>query len=123
MHIREEHKVQPLCKGETELFYGPEDDGRDEEGRAEREDLCKQICWTCPFRIRCLEEALVNRELWGVWGGQGEGERKRFRAHLLAEGYAGGEIPSGRELYAAERSFRREMAREAREARMARACA
>jgi hypothetical protein len=109
-----------LCKGETELFYGPEDDGRDEEGRAEREDLCKQICWSCPFRLRCLEEALVNQELWGVWGGQGEGERKKFRSHLQAEGYTGGEIPTGLELHAAEKAFRRKVAEETRRARMAR---
>lgn len=113
-------QVEPLCKDETELFYGPEEDGREEEGRSEREDLCKQICWKCPYRIRCLEESLVNRELWGVWGGQGEGERKRFRQHLQAEGYTGGEVPHGRELYAAERAFRRMMAREARANRMAR---
>lgn len=107
----------PKCLGETDLFFGPEEDGREEEGRADREDLCKQICWECPIRLKCLEWALVHKERYGVWGGQGEGERKRFTQHLREEGYVD-EVPSERELWASEWAFRRKVAREAREARL-----
>lgn len=111
----DEDGPQPLCRGETDLYFGPYEDGREEEGRADREDLCKQICWQCPLRLPCLEWALVQKEDYGVWGGQGEGERKAFKAHILSEGYRRGEIPSGLELYASEKAFRRETARKARE--------
>jgi hypothetical protein len=110
-----EHGPQPLCRGETELFFGPEEDGREEEGRADREDLCKQICWQCPLRMPCLRWALVQKEQYGVWGGQGEGERKAFRMHLVSEGYRPNEVPEELELFASEKQFRRDNARKARE--------
>lgn len=28
------------------------------------------LCWSCPVRRRCLQEALRRGEPWGVWGGQ-----------------------------------------------------
>lgn len=104
----------PLCRDETDLYFGPEEDGREEEGRADREDLCKQICWQCPLRLPCLQWALVHKEKFGVWGGQGEGERKAFAAHLRDEGYVN-EVPEGLELWASEWAFRRQQARKARD--------
>lgn len=103
---------QPLCLGESDLFFGTEEDGREEVGRADREALCKVICFDCPLRRPCLEEAMVNGERYGVWGGMGEGERKKFRRHLTLEGYDHGEVPAGLELWAAERAFRRAQRRE-----------
>ena len=35
----------------------------------------KAICRDCPVREECLEFALVNREKFGLWGGQGPKER------------------------------------------------
>ena len=31
----------------------------------------------CPVRTECLVYALKYQELWGVWGGLSEGERRR----------------------------------------------
>ena len=30
----------------------------------------KRICAECPVMAQCLEQAIVNQEPWGVWGGQ-----------------------------------------------------
>lgn len=98
---------KPYCRGEMDLFFSPDDDGRDESGRRQRESDAKAICFRCPFRLRCLEAALVHGERYGVWGAMGEGERKRFVSHLVREGYKFGEVPKGLELYAAVRSFYR----------------
>lgn len=96
----------PQCAGLTHLFFSPELDGRKEEGRSERERKAKALCFACVYRMPCLEQALVWHEDLGVWGGMGEGERRRFVAHLKTEGY-GEEVPSGAELSAALRSFYR----------------
>jgi hypothetical protein len=88
-----------------DLFYSPVDDGRTEIGRDDREALAGIICAACPYRVQCLEQALVTGEDFGVWGGLGEGERRRFKEHLIQEGYDRGEYPSGRELKSAVRTF------------------
>lgn len=89
----------PPCTSEKELYYSPEDDGRTEIGRVEREALAGLICRSeCPLWLGCLERSLVTNEFYGVWGGLGEGERRLFKAHLIEEGYKQGEIPTGKEL-------------------------
>lgn len=32
----------------------------------------KEICAACPVRQQCLQSALNNKEVWGVWGGRDE---------------------------------------------------
>lgn len=88
----------------TELFFGPEDDGRNEVQRQEREDECAEVCFTCPYRYMCLRKAVLYNEKLGVWGGMGEGERRRFRAHLRREGYIF-DVPDGVEFQAALSTF------------------
>ncbi|MEU0735677.1 WhiB family transcriptional regulator [Streptomyces lavendulocolor] len=39
----------------------------------------KRICLACEVRIECLEHALANGELHGVWGGMGPDQRKAIR--------------------------------------------
>jgi WhiB family redox-sensing transcriptional regulator len=59
------------CKGvDPDLFF-PE---RGEDARH-----AKAICARCPVRTFCLEEALVNVEKHGVWGGLSERERRKIR--------------------------------------------
>ena len=38
------------------------------------------ICNDCPIRMMCLENALKNKEAWGVWGGVDAKERRRDQA-------------------------------------------
>lgn len=94
----------PPCYGLTELFFSPEGDGRDESGRRDREARCKELCFTCQYRIPCLRRALVHGDRFGVWGGMSEHELRMFRAHLVREGYYD-EIPEGLEFLASLAAF------------------
>lgn len=71
------------CRGEApELFFGP----HYEESRAERiarEDRAKQLCVGCPALEACRALSLEQVELYGVWGGLSEQERRR---HLVRSG-------------------------------------
>ncbi|WP_306370774.1 WhiB family transcriptional regulator [Nocardiopsis sp. CC223A] len=40
----------------------------------------KRVCRACPVRLACLAEAVRRGELYGVWGGASEEERRGFRA-------------------------------------------
>lgn len=97
------------CHDNADLFYGSVDDGRTEPGRQDREDIASSLCFECPLRLKCLEGALVQGEEYGVWGGMGEGERRKFKEHLLSEGYQRNEIPTGAELAASVNAFYRYM--------------
>ncbi len=43
------------------------------------ENEAKAICRACPYMARCLEYALKNPELVGIWGGTNERQRKAMR--------------------------------------------
>ena len=96
------------CSTNVDIFWSPEDDGRVEIGRKEREALAGTLCRSeCPIWLQCLERSLVRNEPYGVWGGMAEGERREFRKHLIEEGYGKREVPDGPELRAAVNSFYR----------------
>lgn len=78
-HLEELYEA-PQCLGKGELFYGP--DGI-EKDKAKREKECKAICYTCDHRIACLQTSLKESQQYGVWGGMGEAERKRFTFFLM----------------------------------------
>ena len=61
-------------EADPELFFpvasqGP---GADEIARA------KAVCAGCQVRRECLQYALATRQLYGVWGGTTEDERRRY---------------------------------------------
>lgn len=109
--VAERDKPVQACLDLTHLFFSPEEDGRTEVGRSEREAMAKQQCFVCAYRLGCLEKSLVWKEELGVWGGMGEGERRRFAAHLKQEGYTD-EVPTGPEFRASLRSFYRSEGRD-----------
>jgi WhiB family redox-sensing transcriptional regulator len=39
----------------------------------------KALCAICPVRAECLEYALRHSEMFGIWGGTSERERRRMR--------------------------------------------
>jgi WhiB family transcriptional regulator, redox-sensing transcriptional regulator len=43
-------------------------------------DLAKQVCRCCQVRAQCLEFALAQGEIHGIWGGASEDERRQLRA-------------------------------------------
>ena len=69
-------ELDALCRGsDGGLFFGPHgfESKRD---RAAREEAAKAICARCPALVACREHALRQGELYGVWGGMGEAERR-----------------------------------------------
>jgi len=63
------------CKGETESFFS-----YDEKMVAH----ARAICEDCPVRQECLQTALADRNLYGVWGGTTQAERRRFHRRRVA---------------------------------------
>jgi hypothetical protein len=64
------------CHGaDPELFFGPP--GLEPRGeRMRRESAAKAVCRDCPAILACRQYALEQGEVYGVWGGLGEQERR-----------------------------------------------
>lgn len=61
-----------LCRQFDPEFYFPE------YGMPVESRLAKQMCHGCPFKAPCLEYAMAI-QVWGIWGGTTEAERRRIR--------------------------------------------
>jgi WhiB family transcriptional regulator, redox-sensing transcriptional regulator len=57
------------------LFFPPDAIERKED-RVRRESKAKAICRACPAQETCLAWAIRHRELFGIWGGTTELERR-----------------------------------------------
>jgi WhiB family redox-sensing transcriptional regulator len=70
------------CSGaDPDLFFGPP--GIEPRAdRQRREAAAKALCNGCPALLACREHALTTGELYGVWGGLGEQERRTQLARL-----------------------------------------
>lgn len=42
-------------------------------------EAAKAVCRRCPVRLPCLDEAVRNPGLRGVWGGASDGDRQSLR--------------------------------------------
>jgi WhiB family redox-sensing transcriptional regulator len=65
-----------------DLFFPPDNPGGPKQGigikgEAVRIRKARQVCLSCPVRLRCLEFAIVNG-CSGFWGGTTDGERKKI---------------------------------------------
>jgi WhiB family redox-sensing transcriptional regulator len=45
----------------------------------EHENEAKKVCAECPYRMACLQYALKQPELHGIWGGTTERDRVNIR--------------------------------------------
>jgi len=64
------------CRGaDAELFFGPTGSESRVE-RLRRENAAKAMCRDCPALLACRSHALDHGEVYGVWGGLGEQERR-----------------------------------------------
>jgi WhiB family redox-sensing transcriptional regulator len=70
------------CRGvDADLFFGPP--GNETRGeRLRRESVAKSLCRECPALLACRDYALEHGEVYGVWGGLGEQERRTYLARL-----------------------------------------
>ena len=48
-----------------------------EQGERHLTLIAKEFCGDCPVRQRCLDWALDNEIMYGVWGGRSPSERRR----------------------------------------------
>jgi WhiB family redox-sensing transcriptional regulator len=63
-------KEHAQCKGmDPGIFYPHSETGV---------EAARLICDECGVEVICLEYALENKEKFGVWGGESEGERARI---------------------------------------------
>jgi WhiB family transcriptional regulator, redox-sensing transcriptional regulator len=68
--------LRAACRGQgsDEFVRGPNSD----YGSA------RELCLTCPVRPECLEFALQDGSLHGLWGGTTETERRQIRRRRAA---------------------------------------
>lgn len=64
-------KDQAACRGADLALFFPEPGAKYLEA--------KVVCDRCPVKVECLDYALDNGELFGIWGGSTEKERRRLR--------------------------------------------
>src|SRR5690625_1589678 len=69
---------------EASLFFGPEDESP--QTMQAREHAAAQVCAICPVVASCLDHALSQPEVIGVWGGTGEKDRKRLLRQRRRQG-------------------------------------
>jgi WhiB family transcriptional regulator, redox-sensing transcriptional regulator len=78
--VSEGWNLEARCREEdAALFFGPNGFEPKRE-RLAREGAAKAICRTCPAVTVCREYALSQVELYGVWGGLGEADRRELLA-------------------------------------------
>lgn len=66
-----------------ELFFPPFE-VEPTAARIRREANAKAVCAGCPVQVECLEWALTADEMYGVWGGYSESERRELRLRRRA---------------------------------------
>jgi WhiB family redox-sensing transcriptional regulator len=60
------------CRGtDLEVFF---------PGRGESAEPARRVCAVCPVRQPCLDYAISNRIVHGIWGGLTERERRALRS-------------------------------------------
>lgn len=65
------------CKGMDPNVFHPQ--------RGEPTLPATKVCYNCPVRLDCLEDAIANGHKHGIWGGCSERTRRRIRrARMLA---------------------------------------
>lgn len=64
------------CRGEEpELFFPIGTSGI----HLDQVDEAKAVCRRCPARAACLQWAVDNPSIEGIWGGLTDGERRNYR--------------------------------------------
>ena len=56
----------------TDAFFG-------DTNSPKKSAVAKAVCSACPVRQQCLDYAIRNLEMFGVWGGHTTSERKKLR--------------------------------------------
>jgi WhiB family transcriptional regulator, redox-sensing transcriptional regulator len=68
---REPWMERSACRGLDPNLFFPE--------RGQPTETAKGVCGECPVREDCLDYSIRTRQVWGVWGGTSERERRGLR--------------------------------------------
>lgn len=71
--------VDAACKGTPTNIFFP--------GTGQNATEAKSICGTCPVADECLEYALADPDLQGIFGGMSVKQRRKIRATAYRRGY------------------------------------
>lgn len=71
--------AQPWMADASCTTVNPEDFFPTPGGGGNTTKAVKEICAACPVQTACLEYALADRDLYGIWGGTTEAERDTLR--------------------------------------------
>ena len=79
-------KGTPLCATVDPEAFFPDVQRKDRDtgrpqytGSSAEVKLAKKMCVSCPYIEECLEFALNNNELYGIWGGLTYQERRMLK--------------------------------------------
>ena len=91
------------CRGsDLEVFF---------PGRGESAGPARRVCAACPVRQPCLDYAITNRIVYGVWGGLTERERRALQSRWVRasrrnrDGAISAAVAAGYTVEAVGRSF------------------
>lgn len=71
--VRRDWRTSAACRtADPELFFPVSSVGPAQEDIAE----AKAVCGSCQVRRQCLQFALATHQMYGVWGGTTEEERR-----------------------------------------------
>ncbi len=73
---RPEWMAFAACWGEPSAVFFPDQGSMGEAAKA--------LCAGCSVRIECLDYAMANEDLEGIWGGTSSRERRRMRRNAAA---------------------------------------
>lgn len=77
-----EWELHASCKGQdAAIFFGPTG-FEPKRAREEREDVARSICARCPVLEPCRDMSIRQGEMYGVWGGLGELERRAILSRM-----------------------------------------
>lgn len=69
--------TQSCASVDTDVFFAMDPD--EPGAKPANFNEARAICYSCSWQVRCLDYALSEPSLLGVWGGLSERERSRFR--------------------------------------------
>lgn len=80
----QEFGTPPCAESDPDAFFSQEplEGALIRRTRYDYEREAKQVCFECPYRARCLQYALKDPDLVGIWGGTTEKDRGRIRNGL-----------------------------------------
>lgn len=73
----------PCSESDPDAFFSTEPVEGAMRGSYPMEREAKAVCSGCPYATRCLQYALDNPELSGIWGGTTEYQRRMLRRNKL----------------------------------------